>query len=72
MNTTRNTHGYGEGSGEDATAEPPALTTHSLTKHYGAVHAANDITLNIRQGEILSLLGPNGAGKAQHLMSLLV
>ncbi|MDY5132696.1 ABC transporter ATP-binding protein [Actinotignum urinale] len=67
MNTTRNMHGYGEGSGEDATAEPPALATHSLTKHYGAVHATNDITLTIRQGEILSLLGPNGAGKSTTL-----
>jgi ABC-type multidrug transport system ATPase subunit len=43
-----------------------AYSINNLTKIYkGLNHKANDqITLNIRQGEIFGLLGPNGAGKS--------
>jgi ABC-2 type transport system ATP-binding protein len=39
------------------------LQTHNLTKHYRAVVALENLTLSIRQGEIVGLLGPNGSGK---------
>jgi ABC-2 type transport system ATP-binding protein len=35
-----------------------------LTKFYGDLAAVDDLTLDIRRGEILGFLGPNGAGKS--------
>lgn len=34
-----------------------------LTKHYGGTVAVDSLSLNIKEGELLSLLGVNGAGK---------
>lgn len=34
-----------------------------LAKRYADVYAVNDISFEVKQGEILGLLGPNGAGK---------
>ncbi len=34
-----------------------------LTKFYGEVRALDDVTFDVRKGEILGFLGPNGAGK---------
>lgn len=39
------------------------LHTHGLVKRYGKRTVADDVTFNVRQGEIVGLLGPNGAGK---------
>lgn len=35
----------------------------NLSKSYGKFKAVNDISFNVRQGEIFGFLGPNGAGK---------
>jgi len=34
-----------------------------LTKRYGRVLAVDDVSFDIRDGEVLGLIGPNGAGK---------
>ena len=54
-------------------APPPdaVISTHGLTKHYGSVRALNDLTLDVRRGEIFGFLGPNGAGKSTAIRTLL-
>ena len=39
------------------------LRTEGLVKVYGKRTVVNDVSFNVRQGEIVGLLGPNGAGK---------
>ena len=42
---------------------PPVLETKNLTKQFGGITAANDVTLSIEKGARHALIGPNGAGK---------
>ncbi len=42
----------------------PLLEVRGLTKAFGALVATNDISLDLRPGEIHALIGPNGAGKS--------
>jgi ABC-2 type transport system ATP-binding protein len=39
------------------------LQAQHLTRRYGTLTAVDDLSLDVRDGEILSFLGPNGAGK---------
>lgn len=39
------------------------LRTEHLVKKYGKRTVVNDVSIELRQGEIVGLLGPNGAGK---------
>jgi branched-chain amino acid transport system ATP-binding protein len=39
------------------------LKVASLTKRFGGVVASDDITLDVRPGELHAIIGPNGAGK---------
>ena len=39
------------------------LRTEGLVKRYGKRTVVNNVSINVRQGEIVGLLGPNGAGK---------
>lgn len=40
-----------------------ALQTEGLVKRYGALLVTDDVSLDIRSGELHALIGPNGAGK---------
>lgn len=43
--------------------EDMVLRAEGLVKQYGKRTVVNDVSINVRQGEIVGLLGPNGAGK---------
>ena len=43
--------------------EGMVLRTEGLVKRYGKRTVVNEVSINVRQGEIVGLLGPNGAGK---------
>lgn len=45
-------------------ANPHVIEARGLTKRFGDFTAAENITFDIRRGEIFGLLGPNGAGKS--------
>jgi ABC-2 type transport system ATP-binding protein len=47
------------------------ISTESLSKRFGKVQAVNDLSLNIREGEIYGFLGLNGAGKTTTIRMLL-
>lgn len=44
------------------TAEPILIAT-GLNLYFGGLHATNNVSLQLKQGEILGVIGPNGAGK---------
>lgn len=44
-------------------ATTAGLQVTHLQKRYGARQVVHDVSLNVRQGEVVGLLGPNGAGK---------
>ncbi len=39
------------------------LVVDHLDKHFGGLHVTRDVSLTLKEGEILGLIGPNGAGK---------
>ena len=43
------------------------LSVASVAKRFGGVTAIQDISLDLRKGQILSIIGPNGAGKTSLL-----
>lgn len=39
------------------------LSVHNLNRSYGKVHALNDLSFDVDEGEIFGIIGPDGAGK---------
>jgi len=54
----------------DVAPSTTAVSTRGLTKHFGDVHAVDDLDLDIADGEFFSMLGPSGSGKTTVLRLL--
>ena len=48
----------------------PLIEVQGLKKYFGEVHALDDITETIYEGEVVAVIGPSGSGKSTFLRSL--
>jgi branched-chain amino acid transport system ATP-binding protein len=55
------------GNGDTGNA---VLELNDVHTYYGSIHALKGITIDVREGEIVTLLGANGAGKSTTLRSI--
>ena len=46
------------------------LETNNLTKRFGGLVAVNEVSMHVKEGEIVGLIGPNGAGKTTLLNAI--
>lgn len=46
------------------------LKVENLNVHYGVIHAIEDVSLEVKDGEIVTLIGANGAGKTTILHTI--
>jgi D-xylose transport system ATP-binding protein len=56
-------------SGPQADATP-AVEMRNINVSFGGVHAVNDVTVDLRPGEVMGLVGGNGAGKSTLMRAL--
>jgi branched-chain amino acid transport system ATP-binding protein len=45
----------------------PILRTEKLSKRFGGLPAVDNVSIEIRTGEVHAIIGPNGAGKTTFL-----
>ena len=54
----------------DGSRDGVILQLEDVHTYYGAIHALKGISLDVREGEIVTLIGANGAGKSTTLRSI--
>ena len=47
------------------------LEVQNVNKHFGGLHALNNVNLNVERGSVHAIIGPNGAGKSTFLNCLI-
>jgi polar amino acid transport system ATP-binding protein len=45
-------------------SDEPIIVIKNLHKHFGSVKAVNDVSLEVKQGEVIVIVGPSGSGKS--------
>ena len=50
-----------------SSSPPPVLELDGIEKSYGGTRVIGDLSLSVREGELLTLLGPSGCGKTTTL-----
>jgi ABC-2 type transport system ATP-binding protein len=53
-----------------APEQTPLIQIEGLTKRFGTFTAVDNVSFNVRRGEVLGFLGPNGAGKSTTMRML--
>jgi simple sugar transport system ATP-binding protein len=51
-------------AGPPEEARMTILELRNIVKHFGAIHALDDVSLDLEAGEVVGLMGDNGAGKS--------
>jgi ABC-type branched-subunit amino acid transport system ATPase component/ABC-type branched-subunit amino acid transport system permease subunit len=64
-------HALAEKPRPSAVKDAPMLALEEVNTFYGKSHILNDVTLTVRQNEVVALLGRNGAGKSTLLKTLI-
>lgn len=47
------------------------LEVQNVNKHFGGLHALNNVNLDVKEGSVHAIIGPNGAGKSTFLNCLI-
>ena len=50
---------------------PSIIEVTNLSKHFKDIHAVNDLSFTVNEGDVYGFLGQNGAGKSTTIRMLL-